>query len=218
MDDSFDPYAELQLSPDAEPELVKAAFKALAKKYHPDRFTDPSKKKQAEARMARINEAQQLIQSGKYRTPRHPESSVQKSAASAQAQKNHRPAAEPTPFKPPVVVKPIPKTPFLIAALFFLALIILPGVFSRNHLSKALDLEAQGQYKKALEQLNEAVVQAPQNLELYRHRARLWEELGEPERAAVDLKNAEIPGASQGEFRSDQVPNVPVKKSASDVP
>jgi curved DNA-binding protein CbpA len=33
---AFDPYAVLQVLPNAEPEVVNAAFKALALKYHPD--------------------------------------------------------------------------------------------------------------------------------------------------------------------------------------
>lgn len=218
MDDTFDPYAELQLSPDAEPELVKAAFKALAKKYHPDRFTDPAEKKRAEARMARINEAQDLIQSGKYRppppeAPLRPEPPPPPPPQATSPNPSRKPKAE-----PPVRAKPIPTAPFVIAALFFVAITVLPGAFSSNHLNKALELERQGQYQESLEELNAAVEKTPHNRELYRHRARLWQKLGKPERAAVDLKNAETPGPSSMESEPDQVPNRPVEKSPSDVP
>ena len=40
---AFDPYAVLQVLPSAEPEVVNAAFKALALKYHPDHDADPAR-------------------------------------------------------------------------------------------------------------------------------------------------------------------------------
>ncbi len=46
-------YETLQVTPTAEPEVVVAAYRALAKKYHPDRSEAPD----AMARMARINVA-----------------------------------------------------------------------------------------------------------------------------------------------------------------
>jgi len=183
----FDPYAELQLSPDAEPELIKAAFKALAKKYHPDRFTDPEKKKDAEEKMARINEAQSLLLSGSY-TPPPPEPPSAPPAPKAPA------PAPPSP--PPVKESEGPRIrllPFFVAACVFAALLLLPGIWGSDHLERALELERQGQYQDALTYLNKAVESTPHNKELYRHRARLWEKLGEPEKAAVDLRNAQTP-------------------------
>ena len=53
----FDPYAVLQVVPSCEPEVVHAAFRALALKYHPDR--DPSKR--AERKMAELNRAYDLL-------------------------------------------------------------------------------------------------------------------------------------------------------------
>ena len=53
----FDPYAVLQVVPSCEPEVVHAAFRALALKYHPDR--DPSRR--AERRMADLNRAYDLL-------------------------------------------------------------------------------------------------------------------------------------------------------------
>jgi curved DNA-binding protein CbpA len=52
-----DPYRVLQVTPGAEQEVVNAAFRALALKYHPDR--DPSST--AAQRMAELNEAYALI-------------------------------------------------------------------------------------------------------------------------------------------------------------
>jgi curved DNA-binding protein CbpA len=53
----FDPYAVLQVVPSCEPEVVHAAFRALALKYHPDR--DSSRR--AERRMAELNRAYDLL-------------------------------------------------------------------------------------------------------------------------------------------------------------
>jgi len=50
-------YDVLQVSPTAEPEVVAAAYRALAKKYHPDRSNAPD----AMNRMARLNVAYQAL-------------------------------------------------------------------------------------------------------------------------------------------------------------
>jgi curved DNA-binding protein CbpA len=49
----IDPYRVLQVQPDAEHEVVHAAFRALAMKYHPDRDASPM----AARRMSQLNEA-----------------------------------------------------------------------------------------------------------------------------------------------------------------
>jgi hypothetical protein len=51
-------YAVLHLLPSAPPQVVKAAYSALAKMYHPDKNTDPK----AVERMKAINKAYQGIQ------------------------------------------------------------------------------------------------------------------------------------------------------------
>ena len=50
-------YEVLQVSPSAEPEVVAAAYRALAKKYHPDRSSAPD----AMSRMAKLNVAYQFV-------------------------------------------------------------------------------------------------------------------------------------------------------------
>ncbi len=57
-----DPYKVLGISPGASADEVKKAYRALAKKYHPD--VNPSK--EAEARMKEINEAYDMIVNNKY--------------------------------------------------------------------------------------------------------------------------------------------------------
>jgi curved DNA-binding protein CbpA len=51
MERPRDPYAALQIAPDAEPEVVRAAYRALAQKYHPDVAGG------SEARMTTLNNA-----------------------------------------------------------------------------------------------------------------------------------------------------------------
>jgi curved DNA-binding protein CbpA len=68
MSDSFDPYKVLQVDPEAEAEVIQAAYRRLAQKYHPD-MANPvdaavdvaAAKGGATARMAQINEAWKIL-------------------------------------------------------------------------------------------------------------------------------------------------------------
>jgi curved DNA-binding protein CbpA len=53
----MDPYKILQVDSEAEDEVIQAAYRRLARKYHPDLTTTPD----AQARMAAINAAWELI-------------------------------------------------------------------------------------------------------------------------------------------------------------
>jgi len=55
--DQLDPYRVLQVRPDAEQEVIHAAFRALALKYHPDRDASPP----AQRRMLTLNAAYALL-------------------------------------------------------------------------------------------------------------------------------------------------------------
>jgi curved DNA-binding protein CbpA len=57
MSDRIDPYKTLQVDPEAEDEVIQAAYRRLARKYHPD-LADTA---EAAARMAAINAAWELI-------------------------------------------------------------------------------------------------------------------------------------------------------------
>jgi hypothetical protein len=66
----MDPYAVLGVSADAPPEEVTAAYRRLAKRWHPDRNADA--REQAERRMAEINAAYELLRSARWQDrPRH---------------------------------------------------------------------------------------------------------------------------------------------------
>lgn len=54
---SVDPYAVLQVSPTAEQEVLHAAFRALAMKYHPDRDSSA----RASRRMMELNQAYAMV-------------------------------------------------------------------------------------------------------------------------------------------------------------
>lgn len=217
----FDPFKELQLSPDAEPELIKAAFKALAKKYHPDRYTDPTEKKAAEEKMARINEAQKMIQDG-YRpsqapptTPVPPPEQVFRSQDRVDLSTTKRPPQRKPQQKKESETK-FSFASFAIASIVLVvALTILPNLFGADHLKLALEFEDKGQFQQSLDELNKAVAKSPHDRDLYRHRARIWEKLGHPDRAQVDLKNAEPPKL---DLHQDQVPEDAGEKSPSHVP
>jgi curved DNA-binding protein CbpA len=57
MPDPNDPYKILQVDSEAEDEVIQAAYRRLARKYHPDLATTP----EAATRMAAINAAWELI-------------------------------------------------------------------------------------------------------------------------------------------------------------
>jgi curved DNA-binding protein CbpA len=57
MADAMDPYKVLQVDSEAEDEVIQAAYRRLAQKYHPDVATGPD----AAARMAAINAAWEIL-------------------------------------------------------------------------------------------------------------------------------------------------------------
>ncbi|MBR6513276.1 MAG: DnaJ domain-containing protein [Clostridia bacterium] len=58
-----DPYKVLGVSRDATDDEIKSAYRRLARKYHPDRFTnDDQARKNAEEKMKEINEAYDTVQ------------------------------------------------------------------------------------------------------------------------------------------------------------
>jgi curved DNA-binding protein CbpA len=57
MPEAIDPYKTLQVDPEAEDEVIQAAYRRLARKYHPDLAESP----EAAARMSAINAAWEQI-------------------------------------------------------------------------------------------------------------------------------------------------------------
>ncbi len=59
MSDSVDHYRVLQVTRDAESEVIERAYKALARKYHPDRATGEASRDNR--RMQEVNEAYRVL-------------------------------------------------------------------------------------------------------------------------------------------------------------
>ena len=74
-----DPYRVLQVDPAAEPEVVRAAYRALALKYHPDVRTG------SQDRMAALNQAWCILRDPTLR------SELDEARATAQAAPEHQP-------------------------------------------------------------------------------------------------------------------------------
>ena len=62
MADYKDPDKVLGVSPDATDEEIKSAYRALARKYHPDKYVDSDMKEIAEEKMKEVNSAYEEIQ------------------------------------------------------------------------------------------------------------------------------------------------------------
>ncbi len=58
---SYTLYDLLEVSPNASPEVIKAAYRQLALKYHPDKQPDANARRQAEERMKAINAAYEVL-------------------------------------------------------------------------------------------------------------------------------------------------------------
>jgi curved DNA-binding protein CbpA len=92
---SGDPYKVLQIDPDAEPEVVRAAYRALALKYHPDVRTG------SQERMAALNQAWGILRNAAARA------AYDKARSEAQHQpEEHKPEVSyampaPQPVTPP---------------------------------------------------------------------------------------------------------------------
>jgi curved DNA-binding protein CbpA len=108
MADAFDPYKTLQVDSEAEDEVIQAAYRRLARKYHPDLAETPD----AAARMALINAAWEVIGDPAARAAYDRAKAAERTAASSHpappaaapppAQRPPSPAMPPTP--PPEVV------------------------------------------------------------------------------------------------------------------
>jgi hypothetical protein len=84
--DQLDPYKTLQVDPEADPEVIQAAYRRLARKYHPDVMPGP----EAAAKMVAINRAWALLESPESR------SAYDRERAEAAARERRRPTGRPT--------------------------------------------------------------------------------------------------------------------------
>jgi hypothetical protein len=95
----LDPYHELGVRRDAEPEAIEGAYRHLARKHHPD-HQGADTKGAAEARMKRLTQAVAILRDPAQRANydrRHPESQAQPSAPGPRPRAGEAPKAEPHP-------------------------------------------------------------------------------------------------------------------------
>ncbi len=92
MPERRDPYKILQVDPEADAEVVQAAYRRLAQKYHPDLAADP----EASARMVAINEAWAILRDPESRAAHD---RARAAAAAAEPPRSVAPASQqpPTP-------------------------------------------------------------------------------------------------------------------------
>ncbi|MGE0491890.1 MAG: DnaJ domain-containing protein [Vulcanimicrobiota bacterium] len=181
-----DYYEILQVAPDAEPEVISFAYKALAKKYHPDHRGPDGQEK-----MALINEAYEVL-----RDPARREAYDQgRSTAQAPA-----PAA-------PVLAGPAPaaprRRPIGLAWLALPALLLAYFLTTRGvatiYLHRADARFESGDYRAAIAAYTVSLSQQARQPQVYFRRGRSFYELGLNGEAVVDFTNAIEAGADRDE-------------------
>ena len=88
MPDEFNPYKVLQVDPEADQEVIQAAYRRLAQKYHPDVAPGP----EAAARMVAINRAWEAL-GDPARRAEHDRAVAAAASRAGAAQAGHDPAA-----------------------------------------------------------------------------------------------------------------------------
>ena len=100
-DDSDNLYQVLQVHSDAEPEVIEAAYRALSKKYHPDRNATDD----AQTRMVTINSAYEILgndtKRAEYDEQRRFEGGIEAPRRSATPPDTSEPMPDTAPFSPP---------------------------------------------------------------------------------------------------------------------
>jgi len=97
----INPYKVLQVDPEAEEEVVEAAYRRLARKYHPDVATGPD----AQDRMVQINQAWEMLRDPVRRAAvdraraREAATSARVTAADAHIEVRNAPAGGPTHYR-----------------------------------------------------------------------------------------------------------------------
>ncbi len=81
MPDTYDFYKILQVDPSAEPDVIKAAYRVLALKYHPDH----NKAESATEKMKQINHAYEVLKDAKRRAEYNANRNMWASSASSYA-------------------------------------------------------------------------------------------------------------------------------------
>jgi curved DNA-binding protein CbpA len=102
MADGLDPYKTLQVDSEAEDEVIQAAYRRLARKYHPDLAETP----EAAAKMASINAAWEMIGDPASRAAYDRTRAAELAKASSPPRPPASAAPPPSPHRPPAPATP----------------------------------------------------------------------------------------------------------------
>lgn len=162
-------YYILGLEPDASLDRIKQAYRQLVKIWHPDCFSDPEKKQQAEKKIKTINEAYDLLKSYQPPLPNPSKSSPKHQENKAQA--SDRQTSEHQTDKKTTKVYVYRSN----AQTFYQS-----GVDNANN----------GRYEEAIADFTRSIHLNPHYIEAYKYRAFVCQELGYERRANADLNQA----------------------------
>ena len=101
MTEPRDAYKVLQVDPEADLEVIQAAYRRLAQKYHPDRVTAPDEAASAATRMVELNSAWDQLRDPDRRSAYDRKRAVAATQAAAAPTSSPGPTARPSPpFRP----------------------------------------------------------------------------------------------------------------------
>ncbi|MBE9033117.1 J domain-containing protein, partial [filamentous cyanobacterium LEGE 11480] len=171
----FDRYYEvLEIAPGAPVAAVKQAYRTLARRWHPDRFTSLEDKAIAEAKFKQINLAYEQLKD--YVPPvRPPRSSPSRSPQSKSSGRS------PQPTTPPSAAAPPPRSPQVPTR----------GKSPQRLYQMAADYAREGKYEAAIACLGVAIGRQPDYAIAYRYRGHLRSLLSLERSAAADLRKAD---------------------------
>ncbi|MCA9795145.1 MAG: DnaJ domain-containing protein [Candidatus Eremiobacteraeota bacterium] len=183
-----DYYEILQVAPDAEPEVISFAYKALAKKYHPDHSGPEGQEK-----MATINQAYEVL-----RDP------------ARRAEYDLSRPAQPEPVSLPAPTGAAPSGPnrspnpvglgWLALPILLLGYLLATRGVAAYYLYRADARFDSGHYKAAIAAYTVSLSQRAGQPQAYFRRGRCFYELGRNDEAATDFSNALQLGADRDEL------------------
>lgn len=190
MADIYADYERLNLKIGASIAEVKAAYRTLAKRWHPDQFSDLEQKKQAEEELKKINDAYQKIKAFLAENP------------SSQTEPNSPPGDRPnsasTTYHSPSESSSAQTR------------IYTSGASAAEAFYQAgADLTKAGKYEEAIAHFSSAIKLNPNYAEAYRHRGFVYSLMGLELGAESDLRKAKELGLTRQSRASQPNPSAP---------
>ncbi len=197
-----DYYSILQVSPEAEPEVIKLAYKALAKKYHPDKCSMPDR----EERMQRINEAYEVL-GDPLRRANYDRSRPSPEPAEVPSLKPDKvpPASVSTPAADPEKARMRLGQLFLGSILLVAICFGLQSLWGYHGRQQAAESYEAGRFEECVRLVSRSIDGGSRDASNFLLRARCFNRLEQPEQALVDLDNALGLGAAAEEVALERV-------------